>query len=210
VEEFVSLLERMFAERPLRVWDLCCGAGRHTEAMAARGLRVFASDNAPRGVTLTRERLAGSGLVAETAEADMTVCPWAGVLFHGVVSWDALHHNMACQVDRAVRTVSRQLVDGGWFLATLKSDHADGFGVGEEIEPGTFVQSTGAEAGVPHHYFDETGIRTLFRDWELAVLVERRCEYRERSQDFLDVNPFDYTVWGVLARKPRGSGRITT
>ena len=27
VQEFVSLLERSFAERPLRIWDLCCGAG---------------------------------------------------------------------------------------------------------------------------------------------------------------------------------------
>jgi methylase of polypeptide subunit release factors len=55
VQEFVSLLERRFTERPLRIWDLCCGAGRHTVAMAARGYDVFASDIAAHGVTLTEE-----------------------------------------------------------------------------------------------------------------------------------------------------------
>ena len=144
VQEFVSLLERSFAERPLRIWDHCCGAGRHTVAMASRGHRVFASDGSPRGVALLRQELAELGLAADTAVADMGVCPWPGAVFHGAVSWDSLHHNVV------------------------------------------------------------SGIRELFHGWDLSVLVERICDYRERSLDFLEVNPFDYTVWGVLARKPGG------
>ncbi len=202
VQEFVSLLERSSGERPLRIWDLCCGAGRHTAAMAERGHSVFASDGAERGVALARERLAQLGLTAETAVADMTVCHWEDVLFHGVVSWDALHHNVLPNIHEALRTVRQHLVDGGWFLATFKSTHADSFGVGREIEPGTFVQDTGSESGVPHHFFDELGIREAFREWELPVLIERRSDYKERCADFLEVNPFDYTIWGVLARKP--------
>jgi SAM-dependent methyltransferase len=202
VQDFVALIERTHVERPLRIWDLCCGAGRHTEAIAARGHDAFASDLSPTGVALTRERLARQGLKATLAVADMTVCPWAGAEFHGALSWSALHHNRLAKIRLAVDGVLRHLVPGGWFLATLKSTHADSFGVGEQIEPGTFVQSGGLESGVPHHYFDESGIRLLFREWDLSVLLERRCDYRERGAGFLEVNPFDYTAWEVLARKP--------
>jgi SAM-dependent methyltransferase len=210
VQEFVSLLERSFAERPLRIWDLCCGAGRHTAAMAARGHSLFASDGSPEGMLLTQRRLAKAGLAAETAVADMTVCPWGGASFHGVVSWDALHHNLLREIETALDAAQRHLVAGGWLLATLKSVHADCFGHGEEIEPGTFVQQTGAEAGVPHHYFDEDGIRAVLRKWELSFLVERRCACKERSTDLLDVNLFEHTTWEVLARKPIGGGKVAT
>ena len=75
------------------------------------------------------------------------------------------------------------------------------FGTGTEIEPGTFVQDSGKEAGVPHHYFDESGIRAALDRWTLLALVELRSDYVERCPGFLDVNPFRYTAWGVLAEK---------
>jgi SAM-dependent methyltransferase len=202
VQDFVTLLERSYSERPLRIWDLCCGAGRHTEAIAARGHGAFASDGSPSAIALTRERLERRDLDAHTAVADMTACPWADAEFHGALSWDALHHNLLSEIRVALRNVWQHLVPGGWFLATLKSTNADSFGQGAEVEPGTFVASSGYESGVPHHFFDEAGIRLLFVEWELVVLVERRCDYRKRSTDFLEINPFDYTVWGVLARRP--------
>jgi SAM-dependent methyltransferase len=201
VQDFVSIMEGKFEERPLRVWDLCCGAGRHTAAMAARGHEVFASDASESGIGLTRERLSRSGLAAETAVADMTVCPWRDVGFHGVVAWDSLHHNRLTGIRAALGAAFEHLVPRGWLLATLKSTRADSYGLGEEIEPDTFVQAAGPEAGVPHHYFDEEEVRETFRQWDLVSLVERVCDYRERPSDHRE-NPFGYTVWGVLARKP--------
>ena len=47
-------------------------------------------------------------------------------------------------------------------MVTLKSDKADFAGQGVEIEPGTFIHDIGDESGVPHHYFNEAGIRDLF------------------------------------------------
>jgi SAM-dependent methyltransferase len=202
VQDFVSLLERTFPERPLRVWDLCCGAGRHTVAIAGRGHEVFASDASERGIALTGEWLEEAGLSARTAVADMTECPWPDTTFHGVVTWDAIHHNTLTNILRAFEHARERLVEGGLFLATVKSTKADLFGEGTEIEPGTFVLESGWESGVPHHYFDEAGVREAFARWELLSLVEIRCDYRERCDDFMSVNPFRYTKWGVLARKP--------
>ena len=201
VQEFVSLLERRFIERPLRIWDLCCGAGRHTVAMAARGHEVFASDIAANGITLTEAQLSEFGLSARTAVADMTECPWPGATFHGVMSWDSLHHNTLESILAALHVVNERLDVGGLLMVTLKSTRADLFGIGTEIEPGTFVQDSGREAGVPHHYFDESGIRAALDRWTLLSLVELRSDYVERYPDFLDVTPFRYTAWGVLAEK---------
>lgn len=204
VLRFVSVLERSFSERPLRIWDLCCGAGRHTCAVAGRGHRAYASDISEAGVSILRGRLSECGLIALTSVADMTVCPWPEVSFHGVVSWDSLHHNSVSDIRSSLAVVFERLVPGGYLLATLKSVNADSFGMGEELEPGTFVQNSGPEAGVPHHYFTEAEIRELFDVWELSVLAERVCDYRVRGERFLDVNPFDYTTWCLLARKPEG------
>jgi SAM-dependent methyltransferase len=201
VQDFVSLLESRFAERPLRLWDLCCGAGRHTAALAERGHEVFASDAAPNGIALTRKLLDESGLTANLAVADMTECPWPDATFHGVVSWDSLHHNTLESIRSAVRLVHGRLTPGGMLVGTLKSTSADSFGQGVEIEPGTFVQDSGWEAGVPHHYFDEAGVRSALIGWEILSLVEFKCDYVQRCPDFLNVNPFCYTSWGVLARK---------
>jgi len=55
-------------------------------------------------------------------------CPWPDAAFHGVVSWDSLHHNTLEDILTALHVV-------------------------------------------------------------------------ERCSDFLDVNPFRYTAWGVLAEK---------
>ncbi|MBN1461412.1 MAG: class I SAM-dependent methyltransferase [Armatimonadetes bacterium] len=207
VQEFISLVERSFAERPLRLWDLCCGAGRHALAAARRGHRVYASDGSSSGVALLQARFVDERLDVDAAVADMAVCPWPEVDFHGILSWDSLHHNMVSGTREAVAAAYARLAPGGWLLATLKSTGSDSFGLGNELEPGTFAQDSGIESGVAHHYFTEHEIRDMFSAWDLRILVERRCDYRQRCEGFLDVNPFDYTAWGVLARKPGGDSR---
>ena len=197
-------LEKLFAERPLRLWDLCCGAGRHTVELARMGHDVYASDNAPKAIELTQEWLAKMNLQAQVQLADMTVCPWPKVTFHGAISWDALYHNTLANIRRAVEGVYTQLVSGGLFMGTFMSTKADLYGEGEEIEPDTFIcPQRWGEKEIPHHYFDEAGIRDLFKKWELISLAEQVITYLERGEDFLQNNPFPYTKWGVLARKGR-------
>ena len=202
--KFAVRLESVFTERPLRVWDLCCGAGRHTEALAAGGHAVFSSDVSPTGVQLTRERLDEQKLSARLAVSDMTICPWPNQRFHGVLSWDALHHNTIDSIRRTVSTVHDHLFPGGHFLLTLKSTKADSFGKGDEIEPGTYVRDDGHESGVPHHFFGESEVRELFRGWTLLVVVEQIMDYRVRGPAFLEDNPFAYTLWGILAQREVG------
>lgn len=201
IYKFVVLLEKLFSDRPLRLWDLCCGAGKHTVLMAQWGHKVYASDNAPNAIDLTKKWLTEMNLVAEVELADMIVCPWPEVKFHGVVSWNAIYHNTLDNIRRAIDEIYIRLVPGGLFMGTFKSTKADSYGSGEEIESHTFIADEGLEKGMIHHYFDEVGIRNLFKKWELISLAEQVITYKERGENFLEYNPFRYTIWGVLARK---------
>ena len=202
VYEFVADLEKCFSERPLRLWDLCCGAGRNTIALARLGHEVYASDGSRKGIDLTRQWVTDAGLSAKTAIAEMTVCPWKDISFHGVVSWDSLHHNTIDNITKAVEEVRRHLVPKGMFMANVMSVKSMGHhSTGREIEPHTFVND-GHEAGIPHHFFDEDELRHLLDAWEILVLAEQVVTYKERSEETPRINPFSYTFWGFVARNP--------
>lgn len=201
IYRFAVSLEKLFSERPLRLWDVCCGAGRHTIVLAGLGHEVYASDNASNAVRLTHEWLTKMKLQAHVELSEMTVCPWPKVTFHGVISWDTLYHNTLDNIRRAIDEIYARLVPGGLFMGTFKSIKSDSYSEGQEIESGTFIATTRQEEGIPHHYFDESGIRELFKKWELIILAEQVITYVERRKNLVEYNPFPYTTWGVLARK---------
>ncbi|MCX6826124.1 MAG: class I SAM-dependent methyltransferase [candidate division Zixibacteria bacterium] len=201
IYKFVTTLEQLFSERPLRLWDICCGAGRHTVAMASFGHKIYASDNAPNAITLTRKYLSERGLQAELMLSDMTICPWPEASFHGVISWDALHHNTLGNIQRAIDEIHKHLIPGGFFMGTFKSSKSDSYGRGKEIESDTFISYDGKEKGIMHHHFNEVGIRNLFQNWEVIALAEMVIKYIERGSNFMEMNPFPYTKWDILVRR---------
>jgi SAM-dependent methyltransferase len=201
VYKFVKVLEGVFPERPLSLWDLCCGAGRHTVLIARMGHHAYGSDISENGIGHARKWLEREGLDAALAVADMTDNPFADVRFHGAFSWDALHHNTMGNIHRAVDAVYNSLCDGGMFMASLLSTKSGGaHRKGNAIEKNTFVEADGPEAGVAHHYFNEQGIRDLFGKWRIESLVEIVTAYIEMELDYA-VNPFPYTKWNVIAKK---------
>jgi SAM-dependent methyltransferase len=199
--KFVQRLESEFGERPLRIWDFCCGGGRNSIGIAKTGHAVSASDVSEVGVGHLRKWAAAEGVSCRTAVSDMTVNPWPGEKFHGALSWDAIHHNTIANIKRAVDIIHGALFDGGLFLVTLVSVKAGDAGAGREIEKNTFVADSGMESGVPHHYFDEAGVRELFKDWRILILAECVMSYVETEKDFHKKNPFPYTKWNALLRK---------
>ena len=202
VYQFIVSLEKLFPEHPLRIWDVGCGAGRHTVAMASSGHETYASDSNPNAIKLTREWLAEIQLPAQVELADMTICPWSEKSFHGVISWDVLYHNTLNNIRRAVDEIHSRLIPGGLFLGTFKSTKADLYGEGKALESGTYVNNQiWGESDIPHLYFDESGIRNLFKNWEIISLAEQVITYIERGPNFREFNPFPYTTWGVLASK---------
>jgi SAM-dependent methyltransferase len=201
VYKFVKVLEGLFPERPLSLWDICCGAGRHTVLFSQMGHSAYGSDISQNGVLHTRKWLERSGLDAALKVADMTDNPFSGVSFHGAVSWDALHHNTIDNIRTAAAHVYDSLCDGGLLLASLLSTKSGKKELrGREIEKNTYVSEEGSEAGVPHHYFEEQGLRELFSKWRILNLAEVEVTYIEEKLDY-SMNPFPYTKWNVIVQK---------
>lgn len=201
VYKFLKNLEAFFPERPLILWDLCCGAGRHTVLLSKMQHQVYGSDAAINGIRNTQKLLENNNLIAELRVSDMTDFPFEGIKFHGVVCWDALHHNIYENISKAVRLVYDNLMSDGMFMLTLLSVRGGAYGQGCEIEKNTFVKDTGHEAGVPHHYFDEREVRNLFKAWKIAILAEQVYTYLETEPDYYTTNPFPYTKWNIIVQK---------
>jgi SAM-dependent methyltransferase len=201
VFELVTLAEKNFEERPLRFWDLCCGLGRNTVVMASAGHRAFGSDGSGAGIGSARKRFDSLGLKGRFAVTDMIEDPWPDDDFHGVFSWNALHHNTLSNIRAAVAVVREKLVPGGFLMANLLSTRSGRFGRGQALEPHTFLCEEGTEAGVTHHFFDQKGVLDLLKDFEVTYLVENRVDYKVRDEGSPEANPFGNTKWLVLARK---------
>ena len=201
VYKFVKVLEGIFPDRPLSIWDFCCGAGRHTVLISQMGHKTYGSDISENGINHTQKWLESNGLKATLKVADMTDSLFIGMNFHGAVSWDALHHNTISNINRAVDNVYESLCEGGMFMVSLLSTNSGRTDLrGKEIEKNTFVREDDSEAGVPHHYFDEQGIRDLFKKWKIVSLVEVVVTYIEENIHH-SVNPFPYTKWNVIVKK---------
>jgi 2-polyprenyl-3-methyl-5-hydroxy-6-metoxy-1,4-benzoquinol methylase len=162
VFKFVRGLEVAFQERPLAIWDQCCVGGRHSILVSQMGHHAYASDVSPTGISQLRGWAADAGVDCRTAVADMTEYPWtSGQTFHGIVCWDALHHNTVVNIQRAMEVLKQGLKIGGRLLLSLLSTKSEGHGEGREVERNTFVADDGLEAGVPHRYFDRSEVQSL-------------------------------------------------
>ena len=202
VIRFIQRLESTFPERPLFLWDHCCGGGRHSILGARRGHRLFASDESPTGIQHLQHWASDQKLDCTTAVADMTDNPWGeAIQFHGIVSWDAIHHNTLDRIRAVIRMLRRSLRPGGYLLASLISTKSDGYGHGQEIEPNTFIVDESLDSGVPHHFFDLDEVKALFTDWRVCILAELVATYLETEPGFYKNNPFPYTKWNILVQK---------
>jgi SAM-dependent methyltransferase len=204
VFKFIKRLENDFTPRPLTVWDYCCGGGRHSILLAEMGHNAFGSDISPTGIDYLRQCVKAKRLHCQTAVADMTENPWEKQQqFHGIICWDALHHNTIEAIQAAVNIMKESLVGSGLLLITLLSTKSGDYRnrKGKEIEKNTFISDEGLEAGVPHHYFDRTEIERLFKGWEFCILSEMVADYIVTEPDFYKQNPFLYTKWNLLVKK---------
>lgn len=173
------------------VWDLGCGLGRHLVRLGRAGFTLWGSDASPQGLRHSRAWLIREGLPARLARADMRLAPFAAAAFDAVVSTHVLYHATRAGMTQALGEVTRVLRPGGLFVGTLLSTRAWKHGEGEELEPNTFVQARGPEAGVPHHCSDEAEVRALLANFTILRL---------QLDEELDVAGDRHSHWEILAR----------
>lgn len=175
----VRFAEQLLDQQVLSVLDLGCGVGRHLVHMARIGLHLTGTDNAPSGLRLTRQWLDAERLSANLVLSDMRCpLPFASGTFDALVSTQVIHHALLAEVIGTAREIERVVCPGGAILISVPARRAiqEDDPAPEEIEPNTFVPTSGEEKGLPHHLFTpETFLEIFpnFRVTDLQVLDER-------------------------------------
>ena len=150
--------------------DLGCGSGRHTVFLTQRGFDVIGLDNSPKALSLSREWLTQEGLAARLALADVRrPLPLRPGFCDAVISTQVIHHALVDTVRGTAREIHRILRPGGAVFLSVPSgtDPEDTF---MEVEPGTFVPTSGDEAGLPHHIFSGEELASLFPGYTVLEL----------------------------------------
>lgn len=166
------------------VLDLGCGTGRHVVHMAEKGLRVSGLDNAPTALKLTKQWLVREGLTASLVLSDMRQpLPFEDDSFDAVLSTQVIHHALLASVLGTAGEIGRIVRRDGLIMISVPTQKAisEDAPDHDEIEPNTFVPTSGTEKGLPHHLFTPGEFRDLFpcfRAMDLQVLDDRVMVFR--------------------------------
>jgi len=167
-EDMPAIVDMLRGKGARTVLDLGSGSGRHTVHLAQNGFSVFALDESPEGIEITRKWLAREGLSADLQVRSMTEpLPYEDDFFDAIVSTQVIHHATMAAIRTTVGEIARVLKKGGFAFITVPKLRNQGVDF-EEIEPGTYVPLDGREKGLPHHYFTPDELRELFRDFEVS------------------------------------------
>jgi len=165
-----------------RALDLGCGAGRHVVLLARHGYETYASDFSPAAVEHCRQWLRREGLAATVMEADMADIRFPDGFFDLIVAFNVVYHTTRAGMERMAALLRRKLRPGGCLFVTLKSPATWYFGLGQQVEPGTFVrppQRDRPTKDVPVHFSTEAEADEIFSAFR--VISKRHVEQRQPS-----------------------------
>jgi hypothetical protein len=117
------------------------------------------------------------------------------------LSTHALLHGSRPRVAAALQAAAGALRPGAPFYFTLGSTADPRFGNGRRIDVDTWAAESGSEAGVPHVYFDEDGVRSLLGDLELLSLERHERGDSVGRWAHTDDEAERIVHWFVRARK---------
>ena len=152
--------------------DVGCGVGRHSLLFAGEGLRVTGLDESATGLAFLAGEAVKAGHNLTTVQAPFTDLPFADSSLDAVLSFNVIYHGNEATVARAISETRRCLRTGGIFFGTLLSKRNSDYGIGEEVDPGTFLLTHGYDEGHPHYYTDAADVVRLMQGFELLTLAD--------------------------------------
>ncbi|NMC53167.1 MAG: class I SAM-dependent methyltransferase [Chloroflexi bacterium] len=166
---FLSLCQR--EALPKEVLD--CGAGGANPPLnlfCAYGYRAAGVEIDPQRAQLAREAARQHGFAVDIREADMRRLPFADQSFSFVYSYNSVFHLSKADIAAAIAEMRRALRPGGLCYVNFLSVDDGGFGEGQPLEKGEFLQEEDRglvlhsyfEDDEGDHYFD--GMQTLIKE----------------------------------------------
>ena len=189
--EVVEMADRLAQAGRRCILDIGCGMGRHTLYLAKQGFAVTATDNAPTALQNCGSYLEKAGLQAKLLELEMTEFPFADNSFDGIIASLVIHHTNFAVLKQIIDNIWAKLAPGGYFVWAMPNPRHACCGVGEEIEPGTWVDPNHDEGPIPHHYCTEAEVRKLLKSFGIESFTEFESVREDKT----------YCHWRVLAQK---------
>jgi SAM-dependent methyltransferase len=155
-----------------RVLLLGVGSGRHIPPLLEAGFAIDVVEDDRARAEAAIARFAGEPRVRIARLSEAGDLPFDAT-YDGALTTHALLHGTPDRIAASLAAVTTRLRPGAPFHLTLGSRNDPRFATGIALDEATRVTTEGAEAGVPHAYFDEAGARLLLADWEILALDER-------------------------------------
>jgi SAM-dependent methyltransferase len=154
---------------PARILDAGCGVGRYTIPLAMREYEVTGVDISRIAITELDNARLRRNMQMGLAAADVCHLPFRDNTFDAVVAFGVLQHLLEEERSAVLSEFARVLVPGGTLVIEVLGREDMRMG-GREVEPTTFLRSTGSV----YHYFDPDEIRDIFSGLEIIDIKENK------------------------------------
>jgi SAM-dependent methyltransferase len=148
------------------VLDLGCGTGRHTDLLCKDGFIVYGCDSSRDALCIARGMLPP----AQFQQCDVGYLPYRDECLDGIICHAVIQHGTLATITGTIGEIHRILKRGALLFLTVISTNHPEYLTGQEIEPGTKINIDAIDGDMPHHYFTEEEIKSLFRDFAIIKL----------------------------------------
>ena len=174
--EFAEDLKRSGART---IFDLGCGAGRHSILLGKQGFQVVALDISETALKTLDDRLRAISVANVTlVKHEMCNLPFIDGYFDGIICTNVLHHGRLVEIKRTIREVHRVMRRGSSAFVVALSAADFRKGNGKMLERNTYVFTEGEERGIIHHFFTNQELRSCFRRFKILSFEERLIPIR--------------------------------
>jgi SAM-dependent methyltransferase len=202
----VRCVSRFFASTPpeqrahLNALDIGFGTGRHLLYLAAEGFAVSGLDIADAAFDRLREKIERYGLKVDARKEDIGETTFPPASFDLIVAWGVLFFKPVAQMTADLRRMFDLMTPGGILCADFRAHATWFYGLGEMIEPHTFLLDERAReyAGILHHFCDREEVEALLTAVGFEVVYNEYLEFHKFGRE-------THAWWLVTARKPQSA-----
>lgn len=181
-EDLVRFMGRNYRDAnkaAVKVLEAGCGPGANLWFMHREGFAVHGIDVSPAAIGIARDRIARENAGIPAPAPDLRVgnfssLPWPDAHFDVAVDIFALYANTTDVIRATLAEIARVLKPGALFYSKLWGTGCTGYGLGRQLEPGTYddiAEGPCKGMGVSH-FFTREEIAPLFGKWFDAKAID--------------------------------------